>query len=79
MSLKPKVSVDEIRKALDEALRRRAECSDFRVNKIIRCSDGPSNWDAEIVYEKSESIAAECKRVMLATKLGIQNRFDLAD
>ena len=77
--MKPKVSAKEIREALAEALRRRAECRNFQVKKIICCTDGPSNWDAEIVCDDSKPVAAESKRVMLAAKLGIQNRFDLAD
>lgn len=78
-AMKPKVTLQTIHQALVEALRRRKECSEFLVKRIFRCKEGPANWDAEIVSEDATLTTPENKQAMLAAKLGIQNRFDLAD
>ncbi len=78
MSLKPRISIEELRNALNEALRRRADCAGFRVSRILQCADGPSNWDAEFAHDHGDGIDPKCKRAALAAKLGLQNRFDLA-
>lgn len=76
---KRRIAADQIKEALNEALRRREECAGFEVTKILRVSDGPSNWDAEIVSKSTETVDPECKRVMLTVKLGIQNLFEVVD
>ena len=50
----------------------------MEVLRVFESTSGPANWDAEISVAEGSSIDPECKRVMLATKLGLQNRFDLA-
>ena len=78
MTPKEKVSDKEIEQALNEALSRREECAGLAVTRIFETDGGPSNWDAEIDGKDGQVIDPECKRAMLATKLGIQNRFELA-
>ncbi len=78
MAGKQRVSVKELSDALNEALSRRQACAGFFVKRIFETQAGPSNWDADIDIENGRVIDPECKRVMLATKLGLQNRFDLA-
>ena len=73
-----KVTSKGIEQALNEALSRREECAGLAVARIFETDGGPSNWDAEIDGKDGKVIDPECKRVMLATKLGIQNRFELA-
>ena len=69
-------SAEEIKRFLEEALRRRDECVGTKIMRVYELSDGPSNWDVEIVADDG-AMNAECKRVLLATKLSIQNRFEL--
>jgi hypothetical protein len=40
---------------------------------------GVANWDAEFEAEDGERPTAEKRRVMLAAKLGVQKRLDLAE
>jgi hypothetical protein len=78
MSQKTRISAEEIKQALNEALRRRHPCADMQVLRIFESDSGPANWDADISGPEGSAIDPEGKRVMLATKLGLQNRFDLA-
>ena len=78
MSQKTRISAKEITKALNEALRRRQQCAAMQATRVFQSDSGPANWDAEISGPEGGTVDSECKRVMLATKLGLQNRFDLA-
>jgi hypothetical protein len=78
MVTKPQISLDEIKSTLEDALGRRDECAGTTVVRVFRTDAGPSNWDAEIVGREGHVMNPECKRVVLAAKLGLQNRFDLA-
>ena len=78
MTQKTRVSAKEITNALNEALRRRQQCATMQATRVFESNGGPANWDAEILGPEGGTIDPECKRVMLATKLGLQNRFDLA-
>lgn len=78
MSQKTRISAKDIMQALNEALRRRQQCAAMQVLRIFESNSGPANWDADISGPEGGTIDPECKRVMLATKLGLQNRFDLA-
>jgi hypothetical protein len=65
---------------LEEALRTPPEC-EVRVQKITLLADprGVANWDAEFeAAEDGERPTAEQRRVMLAAKLGVEKRLDLA-
>ena len=50
------------------------------VRKITRLdnSHGLENWDAEFATEHGTTISAECKRMFISAKQGIQKHFDLA-
>ena len=78
MSDKRMVSAEDLKQALEKALNRREECAGMKVLRVYEAVDGPSNWDAEIVAKDDDTMKPECKRVMLATKLGIQSRLGLA-
>ena len=78
MSQKSRISAKEIVEVLNEALRRRDQCATMRATRVFETSGGPANWDADISIPEGGTVGTECKRVMLATKLGLQNRFDLA-
>lgn len=78
MSRKNRISAEEIKESLNQALRRRQQCAALTVTRIFETDSGPANWDAEMSAPEGKTIDPECKRVMLAAKLGIQNRFDLA-
>ena len=78
MSEKRMLSAEDLQQALEKALNRREECAGMKVIRVYETVDGPSNWDAEIRPKDDDAMKPECKRVMLATKLGIQNRFGLA-
>lgn len=77
MKQKAQISAEDITQALNEALRRRQQCATMSVERIFEASSGPANWDAAITVPEG-GIDPECKRIMLAIKLGLQNRFDLA-
>jgi hypothetical protein len=40
---------------------------------------GVANWDAEFENDHGEHLTADQRRVMLAAKLGVQKRLDLAE
>jgi hypothetical protein len=78
MDQKTRVSAEEIIKALNEALRRRKPCAGMHALRIFASDSGPANWDADISGPDGGAIDPECKRAMLSTKLGLQNRYELA-
>jgi hypothetical protein len=72
----------EVEEALTRALRNASRCNGtIRVQKITRLHDpsGVANWDAEFEADHGGRPTAEQRRVMLAAKLGVQKRLDLAD
>jgi hypothetical protein len=81
--IKPKqaASMRRLEEALTKALRTHPECEGIRVQKITLLTDpgGMANWDAEFVAESGERPTAEQRRAMLAAKLGVQKRLDLAE
>jgi hypothetical protein len=78
MVKKLQISMDQIKSTLEDALGRRDESVGTTVVRVFRTDSGPSNWDAEIVGREGHVMNPECKRVVLAAKLGLQNRFDVA-
>jgi hypothetical protein len=79
---KQTASIKKIEEALTKALSTHRECDGIYVQKITPLEDpgGVSNWDAEFMTEQQGvSLTAEQRRVMLATKLGIQRKLDLAE
>ena len=40
-------------------------------------NNGLANWDAEFAAEPGVTMSAECKRVLLGAKQGVQKHFDL--
>ena len=70
----------ELVAALNRALLAHPECQGVRVLKLtsLENSQGLANWDAEFATEPGSTISAECKRVFLSAKLGVQKHFDLA-
>jgi hypothetical protein len=76
-SMKTALPAAELKLALNEAMRRRKECAGVEAIKVFECAGGPANWDAEF-SNSGAVIDPSCKRAVLATKLGMQNRFDLA-
>ncbi len=75
--MKTALPAAELILALNEAMRRRKECAGVEAIKVFECASGPANWDAEFSISGAV-IDQSCKRAVLATKLGMQNRFDLA-
>jgi hypothetical protein len=80
--LKPKqlATMSELEEALTKALRTHPECDGIRIQKITPLADpgGVANWDAEFAADDGERPTPEQRRVMLAAKLGVQKRLDLA-
>ncbi len=76
-SMKTVLPAAELKLALNEAMRRRKECAGVEATKVFECAGGPANWDAEF-SNSGTVIDPSCKRAVLATKLGMQNRFNLA-
>ena len=75
-------TMKELEEALAKALRTHPECEGIRVQKITLLADpgGVANWDAEFeAAEDGEHPTAEHRRMMLAAKLGVQKRLDLAE
>ena len=71
----------ELKAALNKALQAHPECSGLSVRKVTRLdtNQGLANWDADCAAEPGVTISAECKRVFLNAKHGVQQRFDLTD
>jgi hypothetical protein len=76
---RPGKTAQELEAALNKALRAHPECSGLTVRKVTRLAsnEGLANWDADCAAEPGVAISAECKRVFLAAKHGVQQRFDL--
>jgi hypothetical protein len=70
----------ELVAALNKALQAHPECQGMRVLKLmpLENSQGLANWDAEFATEPGNTISAECKRVFISAKQGVQKHFDLA-
>jgi hypothetical protein len=70
----------ELEAALKKALQAHPECVGLTVGKVTRLDNdqGLANWDADCAAEPGVTISAECKRVFLTAKHGVQRRFDLA-
>jgi hypothetical protein len=73
-------TTEELLAALNKALLAHPECVGMTVRKLTRLdnSQGLANWDAEFAGEHGTTISAECKRVFISAKQGIQKHFDLA-
>ena len=73
-------TTEELLAALNKALLAHPECVGMTVRKLTRLdnSQGLANWDAEFAAEHGTTISAECKRVFISAKQGIQKHFDLA-
>ena len=73
-------TVEELEAALTKAMQAHPECQGIKVFKLtpLENNDGVANWDAEFVAEPGVTMSAECKRVLLGAKLGLQKNFDLA-
>jgi hypothetical protein len=73
-------TAQQLEAALNKALQTHPECVGLTVGKITRLDNnqGLANWDADCAAEPGVTISAECKRVFLAAKHGVQRRFDLA-
>ena len=74
-------TADEIKAALSKALQAHPECEGIKVLKLTPLKDGGAiaNWDAEVATEPGVTLSAECKRVFISAKQGVQKRFDLVD
>ena len=70
----------EIMAALNKTLQAHPECQGLKVLKLtsLNNSQGLANWDAEFATDHGITISAECKRVFISAKQGVQKRFDLA-
>ena len=72
-------TVEELEAALTKAMQADPECQGIKVFKLTPLeNNGVANWDAEFVAEPGVTMSAECKRVLLGAKLGVQKHFDLA-
>jgi hypothetical protein len=82
--IKPKqvVTVKQLEEALKKALRAHPECDGIRLQKIMPVTEpgGVANWDAEFGTDRiGDTLTPEQRRMMLAAKLGVQKRLDLAE
>ena len=69
----------ELEAALTKALQAHPECQGIRLVKLTPLEqNGLANWDAEFAAEPGVTMSADCKRVLLGAKQGVQKRFDLA-
>ena len=70
---------EELEAALTKALQAHPECQGIKLVKLtlLEQSQGLANWDAEFAAEPGVTISAECKRVLLSAKHGVQKHFDL--
>jgi hypothetical protein len=73
-------SAKELQAALTKALKNHPECEGISIVKLkpLTDSQGLANWDAEFAAEPGVTMSAECKRVLLSAKQGVQKHFDLA-
>jgi hypothetical protein len=74
-------SIKKLEETLTKALRTHPECDGIHVQKITPLVDpgGVANWDAEFEAEQQgRALTARQRQVMLAAKLGVQKRLDLA-
>ncbi len=74
-------SAAEIEAALTKALQAHPECRGVKFLKVMpleNSEDGLANWDAEFVAEPDVTMSADCKRLTLGVKQGVQKHFDLA-
>ena len=77
-----KKTVEELETALAKALRAHPACQGIKILKIMpleNSEDGLANWDAEFAAQPGVTMSAECKRVLLGAKQGVQKHFDLSD
>ena len=73
-------TADEIKAALTKALQVHPECQGIKILKVTPLENsgiGLANWDAEFAAEPGVTMSAECKRVLLGAKQGVQKHFDL--
>jgi hypothetical protein len=80
--IKPKQTIKQLEVALTKALRTHPECDGIHVQKITLLADpgGVANWDAELETEQQGvALTAKQRQVMLAAKLGVQKKLDLAE
>jgi hypothetical protein len=77
---KTKKTAEELVAALNKALQAHPECQSIKLLKLtpLEHSQGLANWDAEFAAEPGATMSADCKRVLLSAKQGVQKRFDLA-
>ena len=70
----------ELEAALTKALHAHSECRGIRLLKLtpLEQNQGLANWDVEFAAEPGATISADCKRVLLSAKHGVQKHFDLA-
>ena len=71
-------TAEELQAALTKALQAHPECKGIKLLKLVRlANNGLANWDAEFAAEPGVTMSAECKRVLLGAKQGVQKHFDL--
>ena len=78
---KKTTTIEDLEQALTKALRTHPECDGIHVQKITLLAEpgGVANWDAEFEAEQQgRALTAKQRQVMLAAKLGVQKRLDLA-
>ena len=78
---KQSTTIEDLKQALTKALRTHPECDGVHVQKITPLAEpgGVANWDAEFEAEQQGPVlTARERQVMLAAKLGVQKRLDLA-
>lgn len=80
LSLPASKTSQELEAALTKALQAHPECRGIRVVKLKRLeqNQGLANCDAEFAAEPGVTMSADCKRVLLSVKHGVQKHFDLA-
>ena len=75
-------TAEELEAVLTKALQGHPECQGIKILKVTPLENsgiGLANWDAEFAAEPGVTMSADCKRVTLGVKHGVQKHFDLAD
>ena len=74
---KPKRSEAELIALLNAALRRTDVCNNVTVTAIHQVEDKTANWDADALRGSGVPVRPDCKRVFIAAKFDLRQKYDL--
>lgn len=74
---KPKRTEAELIALLNAALRRTDVCDSVNVAAICQVEDKTANWDADALRGSGVAVRPDCKRVFIAAKYYLRQKYDL--